>query len=292
METNGKKYIAERMTAGDDLRAPIVFQAAGEPDKFIVSAYTLNKIKSEDEEPKDIFFPGNICPEGYFFSPFYEVTLKELEDELQSINVRRINFLPERASVTSAKTEFYNPDLGIEEEKDLWFISLTSPTTFNAIVGQPFCIYDIEEDMTYRGFLDKIEGSALIIATETEINSDDLRGVNVDGGKSRYIISLMEENAPEYAEFLPATQRLVWRGLKKMSDLESNSPIYNMPFTNGRLYIHKNFNVFVRRQDPHGEFKLFRPSQSNPLRRFQIEGSAKLDFDYIQSIIDSMVNAC
>jgi hypothetical protein len=102
----------------------------------------------------------------------------------------------------------------------------------------------------------------------------------------------MTENAPDYAEYIPSTGKLVWRGPKKMSDLESDSPIYNMPFTNGRLYIHKNVDVFVRRQDPHGEYRIFRPSLKNPLRRFQVEGDPKLDFDYIQYIIDSMVDAC
>jgi hypothetical protein len=65
-----------------------------------------------------------------------------------------------------------------------------------------------------------------------------------------------------------------------------------MPFTNGRLYVHHNVNVFVRRQDPHGDYMLYHPSKKNPLRRYQIEGDAKIDFDYIQYIIDSMVDAC
>ena len=77
-----------------------------------------------------------------------------------------------------------------------------------------------------------------------------------------------------------------------MSDLDNDSPLYNMPFTNGRNYIHRNINVFVRRQDSTGGFHLFRPSIANPLRRFQVEGDAKLDFGMIKYIIDSMVDAC
>ena len=85
---------------------------------------------------------------------------------------------------------------------------------------------------------------------------------------------------------------MIWRAPKKMSDLDSQSPLYNMPFTNGRLYIHKVVNMFVRRQDPHGNYMLFRPAINNPLRRYQIEGNPGIDFDYIQYIIDSMVDAC
>jgi hypothetical protein len=144
--------------------------------------------------------------------------------------------------------------------------------------------------MTYRGYLDKFEPTAdrkskLSIITDAEIISSGLT-------YGRYIISALNGNAPVYAEYIPASSKLIWRNPKKMSDLTSDSPIYNMPFTNGRFYIHKNLNVFVRRQDPNNDYKLFKPSEVNPLRRFQVEGDAKLDFDYIQQIIDTMVDAC
>ncbi len=275
-------------------KAPVVFGAAndGDDDKFQVSSYTLNKVNVSETATAD--FPGNIAPEGYFYSPFYEVTLKEIEDETQSISVRRINFSPSTASVEIKDMECYNPEIGTTELKTLYLITIKSPIpTNNIIAGQPFCIYDIANDMTYRGFLESMTGLSITIATEQEIDERGLKGeIEETNGKSTYIISLMEENAPNYAIFLPSSQKLVWRGLKKMSDLSSDSPIYNMPFTNGRNYIHRNLNVFVRRQDPNNDFKLFRPSGDNPLRRFQVEGDAKLDFDYIQTIIDSMVNAC
>ena len=270
---------------------------AGESDgTFFVSSYTLNYVEDENNEEIKYYFPGNVAPEGYFYSPFYEVTLKELEDDLRTVSCRRINFVPSGASVTTSSVTFYKAEIGIFKEEEMWVITLTSPISYDFIIGQPFAIYDVMEDRTYRGYLDGFSAntngtSKLKIATKSEISESLLNG-SEGNGKSGYIISLMEENAPEYAEFIPSTQRLVWRAPKKMSDLTSDSPIYNMPFTNGRLYIHKNLNIFVRRQDPHGGYRLFRPSINNPLRRFQVEGNPKLDFDYIQEIIDSMVNAC
>ena len=265
---------------------PLELRAAATSESFKVSSYTLNDIE-------EVKFPGNISPEGYFYSPFYEVTLKELDDELQSITVKRINFTPSASSVQRQTVEFYRPEMGSTEIKDMYFIKIKSPISYNIIAGQPFCIYDIDKDMTYRGFLDSISGFDITVATEQEIDAQGLRGeAEGSGGKSSYIISLMEDNAPEYAEFLPATQKLVWRAPKKMSDLESDSPIYNMPFANGRLYIHQNLDVFVRRQDPDNDYRLFRPAIENPLRRFQIEGKGKLDLDYLEYITDSLVNAC
>lgn len=256
---------------------------------FEVSSYTLNMVATQEEGM--VPFPGNISPEGYFYSPFYPVMLKELDDELQYCDVRRVNFNPDSASVVTATTTFYNPDDGSSDETTVYIVDIVSPVTYSFIENQPFCIYDILCGMTYWGYLSGMTGRRLHIMTATEISNSGLTGEDASG-KSRYIISYLSENAPDYAEFIPTAQRLVWRGPKKMSELDSTSPLYNMPFTNGRLYIQKNVNVFVRRQDPHGDYKLFRPSQTNPLRRFQIEGGEKLDFDYIQEITDSMVDAC
>lgn len=262
---------------------------ANETDKFVISSYTINRTETADVTIEPEIFPGNISPEGYFYSPFYEITLREFDDEIQSLSVRRINFSPSSASVTTSTVTFYDPQIGAFKDDLLYLITIVSPVNYDFVAGQPFAIYDVMNDRTYRGFLENFSGNTLKIGTKSEIKRNLL---NPGSGKSGYIISLMEENAPEYAEYIPSTQKLVWRGPKKMSDLTTDSPIYNMPFTNGRLYIHKNLDVFVRRQDPHGGYKLFKPSTSNPLRRYQIEGSPKLDFDYIQEIIDSMVNAC
>lgn len=265
---------------------------------FSVSSYTLNQVQNDDNE--EFPFPGNIAPEGYFYSPFYEVTLKELDDELQFVTTRRINFVPdngETSAYTSSVT-FYDPDMGSSKDKNVCVINIVSPTGYDFITGRPFSIYDIDKNFTYRGYLSNVTASSgggylLEIITEAEIDSGGLRGEKSDlAGKSQYIIAMLDDNAPTYAEYVPASGKLVWRSPKKMSDLSSDSPLYNMPFTNGRHYIHRNLNVYVRRQDPHGEFNLFRPSRQNPLRRFQLEGDARLDFGLIKYIIDSLVDAC
>lgn len=296
MGKNTKTYSEPRLSLSGPAKA-----ARGESDVqelFSISSYTLNMVEVEDDTY--IPFPGNIAPEGYFYSPFYEVTLKELTDDLQTIYTKRINFVPS-ANTTYLRTEtvtFYDTEMGVFEDRTMYVICIASPVTYDFLPGQPFSIYDIQEELTYRGHLSAAtiasNGSCqLEIALETPIDSTGLCGQATGAsGRSRYIVSALEENAPTYAEYIPESGKLVWRGPKKMSDLTSESPIYNMPFTNGRLYIHHNVNVFVRRQDPHGDYMLYHPSNKNPLRRYQIEGDAKLDLDYIQYIIDSMVDAC
>lgn len=296
MEENRETYSEAKMaTPMASLRSPKVLLGASKQDKFTVSSYTINKIVNEMEEEK--IFPGNIAPEGYFYSPFHEIKLKELDDEIQEIPVKRINFDPLRgAGVLTSAVTMYDPAAGTFETKDLSVITIVSPVSYKFTVGQPFSIYDVMEDMTYRGHLDSFNtnpnGTCMLTITTTAKIDANLLGGGMGNGKSGYIISLLEENAPEYAEFVPSSQKLIWREPKKMSELSSDSPLYNMPFTNGRLYIHKNVNVFVRRQDPHNVYHVFRPASNNPLRRFQVEGNAKLSLDYYSYIIDSMIDSC
>ena len=319
MEEQRTAYRDNQAFATVENRVPVVFSAAAtrgvEAEKFNVSSYTLNQIAEDwvdpvnpirkkpgmnrklsrganDTEPENVPFPGNISPEGYFYSQFYEVTLKELDDEVQFVRTRRINFEKSDIRLTTSSITTYNPETGTITEKEVRVISISCYMPYDFIKGQPFCIYDIEKDDTYRGHLDYIKtredgtGVDMKIVTETEIES------LYSGDTCKYIISILDDNAPEYSVFVPSSDRLVWRAPKKMSDLSSESPIYDMPFANGRLYIHKNINVFVRRQDPDNGYKLFRPSIGNPLRRFKVEGNGQLDFDYIKYITDSMINAC
>ena len=258
-------------------------RATEEPttDKFSVSSYMLNQIDSQS-------FPGNIAPEGYFYAPFYEVKLKELDDDLSYANVRRINYDPASATISSGNTDCYDPATGIFSSKTVYNLNITMPVPYKFIMGQPFVIYDVLDDETLRGVIDVIDSNNTLTIT-TDANLEEKRS---EIEKGRFIIAALLENAPLYAEYIPSTERVVWRGLKKMSELNADSPLYNMPFTNGRHYIHQNINVFVRRQDPNNEYHLLYPSIKNPLRRYQIEGNPKLDFDYIQTITDSMVDAC
>lgn len=269
----------------------IQLRAANIQDRFEISSYTLNMIaKSKTEE---VPFPGNVSPEGYFYSPFHEIMLRELDDVVESSEVRRINFVPTAASVTTATTVFYNPDDGSSAKTDVNIVKITTPVNYGFINNQPFCIYDVLCGLTYWGYFSGMTGREINILTKESIDSDGLTGnAEGSGGKSRYIISYLTENVPEYAEFIPTNQRLVWRAPKKMSELENTSPLYNMPFTNGRLYIHKNVNVFVRRQDPQEEYSVAKTSLLNPLNRFKVPGNKKIDFDYVREINDSLTDAC
>jgi hypothetical protein len=91
----------------------------------------------------------------------------------------------------------------------------------------------------------------------------------------------------------------------KTSEVTSASTLYNVPFSNGAIYIEKNVNLFLKRQDPQGINYLYnydeRPSLgdeeskvSSTLSAFlRKEGMPKLDLRYLlEGDIDITLDLC
>jgi hypothetical protein len=74
--------------------------------------------------------------------------------------------------------------------------------------------------------------------------------------------------------------------------------LYDTTFTNGRFYIEKNVNFFLKRQDPTGKYGLSIPlftntkGRTNPMTKFGINGYDSIDTSEIVDIINSLSNNC
>ena len=73
--------------------------------------------------------------------------------------------------------------------------------------------------------------------------------------------------------------------------------LYDMTFSNGRFYVEKNINFFLRRQDPFGKYGLstgqfikIEKDISNPMDDFIIEGSKQADFSGVIYSINNFEN--
>lgn len=58
-----------------------------------------------------------------------------------------------------------------------------------------------------------------------------------------------------------------------------------MPFANGCLYLEKNTNLFLKRQDPINEYGLLLTNKSNinnPMAQYKVWGWDRIDFDNIK----------
>ena len=102
-------------------------------------------------------------------------------------------------------------------------------------------------------------------------------------------------NVPTYAKLDIKNRQFVWRRLVPQSELATNYDLYNTSFANGRLYIEKNINFFLRRQDPTGKYGLSIPLYKNevyynPLNRFIIKGNNPIDLSRNTFVIKNYDN--
>ena len=105
------------------------------------------------------------------------------------------------------------------------------------------------------------------------------------GATRIYSIFWATESVPVDANLVFKTKKFTWRRFIPQSELSTNDALYNTTFSNGRLYIEKNINFFLRRQDPFGIYGLSSPrfkkvisEVSCPIDDFILTGDKQEDF--------------
>ena len=118
-------------------------------------------------------------------------------------------------------------------------------------------------------------------------------------GDRRFYAYWSPNNTPTYAKLSEGSGKFVWRKILPPSQMMRDDNLYDLPFTNGRFYIEKNINFFLKRQDPIGKyglsvplFKFFKQTKSNPMTKFVIGGSNPIDFSEIMYTLNNLNNFC
>ena len=220
----------------------------GERNGFNVEIKDINiSRKIVGESVSEISCPGNISPEGYFYNPYTKVKIKELSEDVNKVIGRVIKIVSSRRiSSTTLRVE--------------------TSVNYGLIKNDTLCIYNNNTKETYWGTITNVEGKTIDIYLEdsTIFNKDKCS-----------IVSTLE-GVPGYATYLPSSHSFVWRNIVLMSELENDSAIYNMPFSNGRNYIEQNITFYLKRQDPTGEYGLLKYDNGAPyscsLNGYKIKG--------------------
>jgi hypothetical protein len=103
-------------------------------------------------------------------------------------------------------------------------------------------------------------------------------------------------NVPVYAKLNVKKREFAWRKLIMQSELKPQSELYETTFSNGRLYLEKNINFFLRRQDPIGEYGLSNPiykeneENINTMAKYIIKGYEPYDFSINEVRINNFDN--
>ena len=234
---------------------------------FEVSSYTMNKsVKVENNEMATIDNYGNINPEGYFYNPYYRIVIRELSETVDKVRGTVISF------------NYNNVSSGIIDLSDN---ETANTVTFETIIPSKLlkndilAIYNNETKEVKWGVIYNVDNNIITLLVNEVINLDET-----------YTIVATSEGVPAYATYLPTSHSFVWKPTLMMSELENDSVLFNMPFSNGRHYIEQNIIIYLKRQDPEGKFNLYtfdkNAEYKNRLNSYRIPG-----WDEIDLLLDS-----
>lgn len=216
------------------------------------SAMTYDEIATDDYDSEGFAITtnnfmeegmANIAPEGYYYKAHYNIPLRMFSDIVNEgqhtiINFEKLSYDDDDENVYSGTTD-----------KNYYFEN-----------GGKILIYN------------KKEPTKKYIGTITNVTGDDFRDIvftvndEVAINVNNYNFFKPNSEKPSTAyDFDDGSGIYRWREIESCEFIPSDSELYNIVFTNGAHYIHKNINFFLRRQDPLGLYGLnpiFNPSHS------------------------------
>ena len=177
-------------------------------------------------------YPANIAPEGYYYQAHYPVLLHEYDAEVYT-GYHTIVIVTNDAIID-------NSCVTIQVDKNYYF---------NA--GDTVYFYDLYTDIRYEA---KIEGVSSDFKTLV-VNGlpAELDGLSITSFKIFKPNQLMPSTA---YDLMDVNGMYIWREFMKSQFIPNTSVLYDSTFTNGTHYIHKQVNLYMRRQDPTGEYGL------------------------------------
>lgn len=267
---------------------------------------------------------GNLNPEGYYYSPHNRIVVKELSDEVSEATVNRLNIDRNGVAENYVVLNKTNGDGSVA------MVKILSPRLYNFQKGENIMFYNTETQHTVFGTIDTVLGRQNVFV---KVNQDEAISEIIDKKEGKTVIDsslLPEQNVwfkseadgvyklkstvlalytnvtvPSYSIFRPSTSSYVWRGTIKNTEVTSASTLYDVPFSNGAMYLEKNINLFLKRQDPRANNYLYnydeRPSKnsrgnsiSSTLSAFLRKvGMPKLDLRYLlEGDIDITLDLC
>lgn len=268
--------------------------ANGSNTPFTVATYYVNSIKSATESadgvvPSSHLVHGNVCPEGYFYNPHTRIQLKSEDDVVRRETTKIINYSEcKLMEVVNDLTSYYK-------------IVLKVPTDFGFVIGDFIGLYDVVSGNLFWGEIMQFKDNEITLFAAHDA-FDSIGYVKEeyfipDHAERRIYAIWCEKSVPFYTKYSPENKKYIWRTNVLPSKLSINDSLYNTTFSNGRFYIEKNINFFLRRQDPTGEyglstplFKTTSPSVPNPMSPYVIQGNLPMDLTQIAYMIDNSNN--
>ena len=295
----------------------------GEGKAFSCVTYYVNNVKSPISTKGDSnsLMYGNIFPEGYYYNPHMKIQVRENDDAETTSNAKYVNY--SQPTLRTVKTyllikedgtiEVYNSESEANANKtgndvivlqsSHYEINMKVPVNYGFYKGDYIAFYDKQTSDVAWGEIVNVSGSYLTINIDSKdfdmVNTVTLALFDPQSGARRFYAYWSTHNTPIYAKFCEGTRKFVWRKIVPPSQMMQDDELYNLPFTNGRFYLEKNINFFLKRQDPVGKyglsipiFKTYKQTVSNPMVRFGVGGHKPIDFSEIMFVMNNINNNC
>ena len=231
--SDGYKYVSNKKNSN-----PFSFLVIDEltGDDYTPGGFTVETRDAVSKAGKCNYW-ANIAPEGYYYRPHYPIVIKEFDTVVNTGYHTQINFTYDESSANTIVTD---TNYYLETNKELFMFHKDAKNKHKYIVR----IGEVSGDnfTTVELILPNLE--------DTDLNNYILFKPNILKPEGAYDFS---ELAPEFIE---KSGKYLWRDVLPSSKIQRDSEIYDAIFTNGAIYIHKNINFYLKRQDPYGEYGL------------------------------------
>lgn len=234
----------------------------------------VDNLPKDDVREKDTFYI-NIFPEGYYYKPHYKIILKEYDVNINKGYHTKVYYTAEEES---GKTIVFNTQKSpVEMEREIAEGKPNPRKNKEYYFEMDDIVYLYYENTEERvnGKVLKIEGKyndRITVEFEREVSLSDT---------VMPILFKTNESKPEGSyEVNNSSGKYIWRNTKKKMDIEKESELYDMPFTNGTHYIHKNINFYLKRQNPNGVYGMA-PNKYYCISSLVVKGKEK-DIDNIE----------
>ena len=225
--------------------------AGVELDSNTFSQFEYDKLSHDDyDSDSHAFEVGKVdstqcnqLREGYFYQPHYEIKIRTFG----ALNTVMPDFLTVRKKETS-------------NDGICRFVTLERHYLDG---GDKVIIYDDVVNKAYTGVVvtnkqstDKIFYCEIYNSTGRQLSKDD-----IDAITEYRLFKIDNLGIPSYAELMTdGTCRYVWRDIYQNGLATGVDEEEEYPFTNGAIYVNKQFNIYVKRQDPESKYGLYDPT--------------------------------
>ena len=265
--------------------------ANGFGDVWSAVTYYVNNIKTStglygNSKDSDLMY-GNISPEGYFYNPHIRIPVRENNDD---------------ASVSAAKYVNYTKSR-LERVLQHYVVTIDSPVNYGFYKGDNIAFYNKKTMELNWGEITSVSGTEITLTFDGDSFStiDKLTSDHFSPSSEERVLYAYwsPNNVPTYAKLSEGARKFVWRTVVAPSEMAQDDELYNTPFTNGRFYLEKNINFFLKRQDPNGKYGLSKPmyvryeqTVANPMTKFNVKGHTPIDFSEIMYTVNNLTTNC